>query len=1400
MSYPQLTPARPVPGAFINTPAISRFQPNSDDPVRRRLFGNDANNAGSGVGAAGPLGARPHQVSAPAPTTPGASRPLSVAPQAQQPPQDVPPVTKAAQAVNRFLQADQSFPELDSYARSGVSSDYDLINIDSAWAPFHKTHMYPIPNEVFNHYNAGQLQTLMGLFADINHAWVAIDNSLFLWDYTHPDPELIGFEDQPHTIHAVALVPPKPGIFVAEITHMLVVATASDIILLGLSAQTNAAGNKTVTLFQTKLNLSLRGTDVRHLAGSADGRIFFGGSTDTDINELYYQEEERWFSNRCGRINHTHPKWTSVVTLQPAFWSAKTPEHLIQIVVDDSRKLLYTLSSTSTIRTYHMENPNKLTKVIEKEKNHCLRDITHMINGSPLIHDKMHFVSISPISSNETPKLHLMALTNTGCRLFLSATNSASYMLGGASSLAPQSMMVQYIKFPPSDQLGHTVANSAGETVLNLSSRTLEQSRLGERFPPGYFLDFVVKENQPNSDLLFVSAPETGRIKATGPTSVLKYWEHGNWIDIGSRAEAVGLITKPFAAASQPLGFGNELAVQFDDPPSEFAVLTNTGVHVIRRRRLVDVFAAAIRSAVGDEGLEQETRKFIQLYGRVETISCALAVACGHGGDSRPGAPRAIDQLTEDRARTVFVDYGGQPTIAETDSTPLTTESVRLSSRHDALCVYLTRLIRTLWKSNVVATNGALVTSKIATTKLITVQEQLERLRRFLNTNRGFIQGLAGPVDLQRVASKQEEVALQAEHQALHAIQKLMEGISEGISFVLMLFDERVSDIYMRLEPATQQQLRELTFEKLFSQASGKDLAKVLVKSIVNRNIESGSNVETVADALRRRCGSFCSPDDVVIFKAQEQLKRASEQALNSNQSRSLLHESLRLFERVAGNLSFINLSSAVSQYVELKYYAGAIQLCLVVAKERDRGNSALSWVNEGKPANDPRANAFAERKRCYDLIHDALRHLDAAINQEPEEVDGRLTLLGTKRLEAYEVVNGSDDEVFHFDLYEWYIQQGWSDRLLSIDSPHVVTFLQRLAGTSLEHADLLCRFYTQRSRYFEAAEVQAELAMSDFAIGIKDRVTLLSRAKANAEVKTVGISQQQQRILIHSITEELDVANIQADLLDRLRADSRINDEKKAEIQQALDGRVRDLSELFNSYADKACYYDLCLLIYDAANYHNTATVKQTWSNLIEQTHEEATIRLQEAGEGVAVVAAQYESVSDKILTIAHRVHLDSAIFPIEFVLSELCRYSLDYRQDGEIGAQPTWPVSLFVRLKVPYQQIVRSLENVFDRQETGFTGNRRIRVIELIVFAAEAWQKETRRHGAVTNNGEITWNSVRDLLTRCEAALPSPGQPQANLNPGGADVADLRRELRTVRRDVEGLVERSQGSLRFL
>ena len=74
---------------------------------------------------------------------------------------------------------------------------------------------------------------MMGICADIQHAWVTIDNACYMWDYTNPNPDLVGFKEQPNSITAVRLVMPKPGVFVLSINQLLVIATTVEFITSG---------------------------------------------------------------------------------------------------------------------------------------------------------------------------------------------------------------------------------------------------------------------------------------------------------------------------------------------------------------------------------------------------------------------------------------------------------------------------------------------------------------------------------------------------------------------------------------------------------------------------------------------------------------------------------------------------------------------------------------------------------------------------------------------------------------------------------------------------------------------------------------------------------------------------------------------------------------------------------------------------------------------------------------------------------------------------------------------------------------------------------------------------------------------------------------------------------------
>ena len=860
----------------------------------------------------------------------------------------------------------------------GVSSEYD-VSSKAAWSPFQKLKVFDVPEKIFEQYNKAQFSTKLGLFAELNHAWIAIDNGLYLWDYTLVDAPFVGYEEQLKQITAVALVWPRAGVFVAGVSRLLAIATTSEVHLIGLSTQPSPNGGQVVELYSTGLQANVKGIEVSVIAGSAKtGRIFFAGRDSDDVYEVTYQQEERWFQNRCAKINHTGSGLSSFAPAPFLGLGTKGSQEYVQaMVVDDTRGLLYTLSSLSTIRVFQLTANNGLSLVITKPLSNTLRDISHMPNAvSQLLTNDMSIIAIDPISAAEASRMHLVAITSTGYRLYLSATSSSSYYASvSGTQAAPNSMQVQHVRFPPGSP-GNSSPSTQTPTpnpsqpfnfgpVIppNNSSKLLTPSRIAVRFAPGYFIDFVPADPRGAQERVFFSSPDTGRIARPPEQGATVFPELGMWLTLNARAEDIGLVTSPFSASSTPRGFANELAVQYDKPNAEIAVLTNNGVHTFRKRRLVDIFAASLRLGGGDEGLEAEMKKFVRRYGRGETASTALAVACGQGLDvtSDSRVAKIIDPEVLEYARKAFIDYGGKPQFYENnvvDQSVPAIDMVHPSPRHEGLALYVARLVRSIWKAPIVkeslnpATQALVVLAAVPISKLQSISADLLQLKEFLKNNRSFIDGLSGPDALGRASSKQDEISLQAEHRALHSQVILIDNIIEGISFVQVLFDERLDEIMLSLSNEIRTEVRSLTYEALFSTLKGRDLAKELVKAIVNRNIANGSNVETVADALRRRCGSFCSADDVVIFRAQEHLKRASEVGADSDQGRVFLNESLKLFATVAASLSMEQLQWASTSYSNLQFYAGAIQLALNVAHEFDRGNRALLWIEAGRPGN----------------------------------------------------------------------------------------------------------------------------------------------------------------------------------------------------------------------------------------------------------------------------------------------------------------------------------------------------------------------------------------------------------------------------------------------------------------
>lgn len=198
----------------------------------------------------------------------------------------------------------------------------------------------------------------------------------------------------------------------------------------------------------------------------------------------------------------------------------------------------------------------------------------------------------------------------------------------------------------------------------------------------------------------------------------------------------------------------------------------------------------------------------------------------------------------------------------------------------------------------------------------------------------------------------------------------------------------------------------------------------------------------------------------------------------------------------------------------------------------------------------------------------------------------------------------------------------------------------------------------------------------------------------------------------------------------------------------------------------------------------------------MIQKIHEEVSAAAENPDPN-APPPQPYEVVSSKIQNIAHRTSLDSFVFPISTLLPEVCRYSFLYGQDDRVGADPAWPVQLFLTLGVTHDMITRVLGTTFETQDYGFSGGSRARIIELIIYVVHNWLAEIRRRGGAGKGGSLT-PAVEELLASCESTLPSMGPRD---NPGGADPADIRGVIRGLRAEVGNMLERAPSrSLRYL
>ncbi|TIB10278.1 hypothetical protein E3P92_02688 [Wallemia ichthyophaga] len=1311
--------------------------------------------------------------------------------------------------INEWLTKDaEQIPELDDLINSSASTSYTLPPSPS-WNAFVKRKTIHLPDSLFEQYNRLQCRCFMGLFPDIDRAWITIDNKLYLWDYVD-GIDFASYEDLPELIVTVGLVKPKPGVFVETIKHLLVICTSSTVSLLGLSAAPSPS--RELALYSTGISVNTDGVDMVSITSTQDGRIFLSGS-DSCLYELNYQAEEGWFKSRCSLSNHSA---SPIANFVPTFLKQSSTDPIIGLAIDDARNCLYTLSSNSVIELYHLGKDGHATQKVASASE-IARQAAMLCPGFPQILDQRTFSikRIFVISPAESSSVHLMAVTSTGVRLYFTHhRRSYGFYMTPSPSAAPTGLELLHVRPPPQS----TQPNQ--NTIKNLIS--------SDSIYYGHGLYIAASANSEEFDSLLCTGQDVGTAGLTIPqqqpvaptvttttTANVRpsLVEGASNLILEGRTWAIGEESSMLANANklpQSMRKGlqgkeqvamSELTVQTAYLPRRFLVLTNMGLSVIAKQRPVDVLRNILESS-STSSRDQEIVSFFNNFGKDQSCAMALAIAAGNpialsmGEDlypagsniaTEPAPPATLSADITQSARRLFYDFGGRPvsidrgypaaaTSMNLDALSTNTE-ILFSGRHNGLVLYLSRLLRPIWKEKVTKlspTNFNLrrQISNISDTLLSNAQRNIADLQVFLKSNQQLFATTAGDS-----RDRTDQSAWKAEHASLIGIDHLITQCIEGISFILLLIDYNLSETLSHCEQNLQEQFLNLTYVDLLTTNHGRDIARNVVNEVINQQISKQISIDAISEILQQRCGSFCSADDVLLYKAIENVRKAHETRDKAERG-TILRESLRLFGKAARNLSIEKLKEVITEYRLLEFASGAIDLSLICAREWDAAELGLQFWNEGRSVyfqpnsklevpievhNDTRVHAYKRRQSCYECIFETLAEAKDKVEQAVSKHE-RVEEVEQYRRNAFRRAIESYDAVFHSCFYDWLVSQGLTDLLLDIQSPYLEQHLMRDPLT-LEKCELLWQFYVRRSRFYDAARVLASLADSvEFPLSLSRRLEYLSLALSNAKSQRhpASASDIGDVEFMTNLEEKIEVAQVQVEIYRAVKEHTEVAPDAKQNMQQMLEQRLYNVSELFREFAEPLALLEVQLLIFHIADFYDPSLIAQTWEVLVEHTHY-LNVELQPD--------ERFDAVAGVVYSLARRFYPSKISFPLDTVINILEQYSYEH------GVKKAgWVPTTLNDAGVPYAAIYEVMDTMLESQIPPWqTQNAIVFLVADVVVMVEAWLRSHTLNFA-TGQGALPIRRVDESVSEYLALLSSA--PYANIS-APIDVKEIREQL---------------------
>lgn len=493
-------------------------------------------------------------------------------------------------------------------------------------------------------------------------------------------------------------------------------------------------------------------------------------------------------------------------------------------------------------------------------------------------------------------------------------------------------------------------------------------------------------------------------------------------------------------------------------------------------------------------------------------------------------------------------------------------------------------------------------------------------------------------------------------------------------------------------------------------------------------------SVDAVSDTLQRICGSFCNPGDVIFYKATEHL-RQSKSSSDPADIEDHARESLRLFKKVPFLLVDEShgpnkLQGVCQEYMDLKFFPGAVELALSCAHELDPSNKAAAYVKDGMNTKDIRLEQYQQRVICYDNTAAVLKKLGLDSAQGP---------LSSFAFHTLETALQFDDSLFHTYLYDWLLSHGRVDYLLEISTPYIEEYLKQCSQLETSR-DMLWRYYIKADDFGHAAQELGRIADSTrYQLSFESRLEYLSLAVSNAKSYPAGSDPKTDngRLLI-DLEEKLEVGNIQLNIILSLKAyvdEARRKAENLAldaarrqhatqqaqqleDLYQNCKAQLLDVQTLYQNYVEPLRMYDCMLALYHASDIDDEYHVRTAWEGFISTVFTAAV----EAGRSPLV------DIEVRVKDLGRRFYPSAKVTPISTMVQMLERYPY-LRQTAGYQVSPGWAVRILHDIGFPYEALFDSFHALIETKKNEWVAPRASLVlIQDIEFLLRVWLAESQ------------------------------------------------------------------------